>query len=92
MKDLKKIFRALTVVLVALAAAGLITIAKDQAAGTVRADVKAAVSYEEEDPIPDGFHKKDGETFYYKDGKKVTGWVEDGGDKYYFYKLSLIHI
>jgi len=88
MKDPKKIFRVLTVLLVSLIAAGVITVAKGHISSSVRADEKTSVSREKEDQIPDGFYKKDGETFYYKDGKKVTGWVEDGDDKYYFYRSS----
>lgn len=38
----------------------------------------------EEESHEDGWTVRDGEVFYYKDGKAVTGWHQEFGVKYYF--------
>ena len=35
-----------------------------------------------------GFVRENGQTFFYKDGERVTGWVSHKGEKFYFYKSS----
>lgn len=53
----------------------------------------AAVCYAVKSPVyaadkNDGFVKEDGETFFYKNGKKVTGWLSYEGQRFYFYRSS----
>ena len=88
MKDFKILYRAATVLAVAMLAAGLIAGVTTSKAGTVRADETGITDDASDDDVLNGFVKEGGETFYYRNGKKVTGWVEDSGDKYYFYKSS----
>jgi len=38
------------------------------------------------DKIPDGFVTRGGQTYYYEDGAKVTGWVSYKGERFYFYR------
>ncbi|MBO4579498.1 MAG: hypothetical protein J5715_05045 [Clostridiales bacterium] len=89
MKDLKKVFRNITILALALIAAGILSAYITDSKGTVRADIVNQASEEDDAEEPaqlNGFVKDGGETFYYKDGKKVLGWVKDGSDKYYFYR------
>ncbi|MBO4579496.1 MAG: hypothetical protein J5715_05035 [Clostridiales bacterium] len=53
----------------------------------------AAVCYLAVSPVsasesPAGFVKEDGETFFYKNGHKVTGWLSYEGSRFYFYRSS----
>jgi len=40
------------------------------------------------DDIPDGFVTSGGQTYYYKNGSKVTGWMTYEGHQFYFYRSS----
>ncbi len=35
------------------------------------------------EPVTNGWSKENGSWYFYKDAKKLTGWVEDAGKKYY---------
>ena len=53
----------------------------------------AAVCYAAGSPVfadttPEGFVRKDGDTFFYKNGKKVTGWLSYEGQRFYFFRSS----
>ena len=38
--------------------------------------------------VKKGFVREDGETYYYKDGRKYTGWLSYEGQRFYFYRSS----
>ena len=55
-----------------------------------RASIEADDSYLPSTPISDGFHTYSIGTMYYKDGKRVRGWADIDGARYYFDEKGLM--
>ncbi|MCR4669682.1 MAG: hypothetical protein K5643_00670 [Saccharofermentans sp.] len=87
MKDFRILDRIIVVLAAAAIAAGMTAVFTSMTSAAVRADIITNnAEADAAEPVKNGFVKEDGETFYYKNGKKVLGWVKDGSDKYYFYR------